>query len=294
MIFCCHCLTIGCCCICGCLASLFCVATYVAGIASLLVVGAYVAALPHYSAVLHMWLALPHYWSLMHMWLLWFTIMHDILLSLPHYWLLLHMWLPCLTIGRWCICGCFVLLFCGAAYVAGIASLLGVAAYVAGIASLLHHYFTNGCVLQFYTKEEIAQMLKLHDSLWTDAIKQATGNTNSKLDRVRDDIIYCALLVVAMTIACRYLTSCKKMKLSTKQRSRTCKQKFALCTKIKSKYKVIPMPHKQLPNNQCWVAGRVESLTTSHEELQNLMALERGEWQKQIKEHTAQFQEFSQ
>ena len=146
--------------------------------------------------------------------------MHDILLSLPHYWLLLHMWLPCLTIlrgyicgwhcltiGRWCICGCFVLLFCGAAYVAGIASLLGVAAYVAGIASLLHHYFTNGCVLQFYTKEEIAQMLKLHDSLWSEAIKQATGNTNSKLDRVRDDIIYCALLVVAMTIACRYLTS---------------------------------------------------------------------------------------
>ena len=80
---------------------------------------------------------LPHSWSLMHMWLLWFTIMHDILLSLPHYWLLLHMWLPCLTIGRWCICGCFVLLFCGAAYVAGIASLLGVAAYVAAVL----HYF---------------------------------------------------------------------------------------------------------------------------------------------------------
>jgi hypothetical protein len=53
------------------------------------------------------------------------------------------------------------------------------------------------------------------------------------------------------------------------------------------------MPHKQLPNNQCWVAGRVESLTTSHEELQGLMALERVEWQKQNKEHTAQFQEFS-
>ena len=121
----------------------------------------------------------------------------------------------CLTIGRWCICGCFASLFCGAAY-------------VAGIASLLHHYFTNGCVLQFYTKEEIAQMLKLHDSLWTDAIKQATGNTNSKLDRVRDDIIYCALLVVAMTIACRYLTSCKRMKLSTKQRSSICKQTFTL------------------------------------------------------------------
>jgi hypothetical protein len=60
------------------------VATYEAGIASLLVVDAYVAALPHYFAVLHMWLALPHYWSLLHMWLLWFTIMHDILLSLPH------------------------------------------------------------------------------------------------------------------------------------------------------------------------------------------------------------------
>ena len=219
MIFCCHCLTIGCCCICGCLASLLVVGAYVAGIASLLGV---------------------------------------------------------------------------AAYVAGIASLLVVAAYVAGIASLLHHYFTNGRVLQFHTKEETAQMLKLHDSLWTDAIKQATGNTNSKLDRVRDDIIYCALLVVAMTIACRYLTSCKRMKLSTKQRSMTCKQKFTLCTKITSKYKVIPMPHKQLPNNQCWVAGRVESLTTSHEELQNLMALERGEWQEKIKEHAAQFQEFSQ
>ena len=148
-------------------------------------------------------------------------------------------------------------------------------------------------MLQFYTKEEIAQMLKLHDSLWSEAIKQATGNTNSKLDRVRDDIIYCALLVVAMTIACRYLTSCKRMKLSTKQRSRICKQQFTLCTKIDSKYKVIPMPHKQLPNNQCWVAGRVESLTTSHEELQGLMALERVEWQKQLKEHTAQFHEFS-
>ena len=89
---------------------------------------------------------LPHSWSLMHMWLLWFTIMHDILLSLPHYWLLLHMWLPCLTIlrgyicgwhcltiGRWCICGCFASLFCGAAYVAGIASLLVVGAYVAAL-----------------------------------------------------------------------------------------------------------------------------------------------------------------
>ena len=62
-------LKIGCCCICGCFASLFCGAAYVAGIASLLVVGAYVAALPHYSALLHMWLALPHYWSLLHMWL---------------------------------------------------------------------------------------------------------------------------------------------------------------------------------------------------------------------------------
>ena len=43
----------------------------------------------------------------------------------------------CLTIGRWCICGCLASLFCVAAYVAGIASLLVVAAYVAGIASLL-------------------------------------------------------------------------------------------------------------------------------------------------------------
>jgi hypothetical protein len=93
---------------------------------------------------------LPHSWSLMHMWLLWFTIMHDILLSLPHYWLLLHMWLPCLTIlrgyicgwhcltiGRWCICGCFASLFCGYAYVAGIASLLVVDAYVAAV---VHYY----------------------------------------------------------------------------------------------------------------------------------------------------------
>ena len=63
MIFCCHCLTIGCCCICGCLASLLVVgayvagiasllgvAAYVAGIASLLVVAAYVPAVLHYSA----------------------------------------------------------------------------------------------------------------------------------------------------------------------------------------------------------------------------------------------------
>jgi hypothetical protein len=85
---------IGCCCICGCFASLFCVATYVAGIASLLVVGAYVAALPHYSAVLHMWLALPHYWSLGHMWLPCLTILRGCICG----------W-HCLTIGRCCICG---------------------------------------------------------------------------------------------------------------------------------------------------------------------------------------------
>ena len=85
---------IGCCCICGCFASLFCVATYVAVIASLLVVGAYVAALPHYSAVLHMWLALPHYWSLGHMWLPCLTILRGCICG----------W-HCLTIGRCCICG---------------------------------------------------------------------------------------------------------------------------------------------------------------------------------------------
>jgi hypothetical protein len=107
---------IGCCCICGCFASLFCVATYVAVIASLLVVGAYVAALPHYSAVLHMWLALPHYWSLVHMWLLCLTILRCCICG----------W-HCLTIGRWGICGCLASLFCVAAYVAGIASLLVVA-----------------------------------------------------------------------------------------------------------------------------------------------------------------------
>ena len=145
-------------------------------------------------------------------------------------------------------------------------------------------------MLQFYTKEETEQKLRLHDSLWSEAIKQSTSNSDSKINKVRDDISYGAHVVVSMTIACSHMTSFREMKKSTNdQRSPNSKQKFPNCRKTNSKSQVIPLPHKMpLPNNQCWVAGRVESLTGSHEEIQSLVALEKSEWRVGVAKHSAQ------